>query len=45
MSKLLIIGAGEMQVPVIKRAKDLGIYVVTVDINSKAPGNKYADLA
>lgn len=43
--KILIIGAGEMQVPIIHKAKKLGLYVLTVDKNIDAVGNKYADIA
>jgi len=43
--KIIIIGAGEMQVPVIVTAKKLGLYVITIDANINAQGNKYADLA
>lgn len=43
--KIMIIGAGEMQTPVIQKAINLGLYVITVDGNIKAPGNKYANLA
>ena len=43
--RIMIIGAGEMQVPVILKAKNIGLYVVTIDGNIKAPGNKYADVA
>jgi carbamoyl-phosphate synthase large subunit len=37
------LGAGEMQVPVIKKAKELGIYSIVADYNSSAPGFEYAD--
>ena len=43
MEKLLIIGAGEMQVPVIKKAKELGYITVVTDFSENAPGFKYAD--
>ena len=43
--KIMIIGAGEMQTPVIRNAKELGLYVITIDGNINAQGNKYADLA
>lgn len=42
-TRLLILGAGIFQVPVIKKAKDMGCYVGTVDINEKAPGVPLAD--
>lgn len=37
-----IIGGGVLQLPVIRRAKDLGAYVVVVDRNPEAPGVKEA---
>lgn len=43
MKKILIIGAGEMQVPVIKKSRELGIYSLVVDYDSLAPGFIFAD--
>lgn len=43
MKKILIIGAGFLQTFVIKKAKELGYYVLCVDGNLKAEGYKYAD--
>ena len=43
MKRLLIIGAGEMQVPIIKKAKQLGHYCIVSDINPEAPGFNFAD--
>ncbi|MFK7696931.1 ATP-grasp domain-containing protein [Paenibacillus sp. HJGM_3] len=43
MGKLLIIGAGPLQVPLILKAKELGLYTVAVDYNPEAPGAKLAD--
>jgi len=40
---LLLIGAGTEQIPGIKLAKKMGLYVVVTDANRKAPGFKYAD--
>ena len=34
-----------MQTPIIRKAKELGLYVITIDGNINAQGNKYADLA
>lgn len=45
MKKLLILGAMEMHVPVILRAKELGHYVITVDYIPENPGHKLADEA
>lgn len=43
MSRLLIIGASVLQLPAIKRAKELGHYVAVADYNPNAVGIKYAD--
>lgn len=45
MKKLLILGAMEMHVPLIRRAKELGIYVITCDYIPENPGHKLADEA
>lgn len=45
MKKLFILGGGEMQVPIIKRAKDLGIFCIVSDFNPDAPGFAYADVS
>ena len=41
--KILIIGAGFLQTFVIKKAKELGYYVISIDGNPKAEGFRYAD--
>lgn len=41
--KILILGAGIIQVPIIMKAKDCGYYTIVADYNPKAPGFKYAD--
>lgn len=43
MKKLLILGAGIIQVPIIRKAKDKGYYTVVADYDENAPGFKYAD--
>lgn len=43
MKKLLIIGASILQVPAIKRAKELGYYVGVIDYNPNAIGIPLAD--
>ncbi len=43
MKKLLIIGASILQVPAIKKAKELGYYVGVIDYNPKAVGIPLAD--
>lgn len=45
MKKLLILGAGIIQVPIIKKAKESGYYTIVADYDPKAPGFKYADKA
>lgn len=44
MKKLLILGAGQMQVPIIALAKQLGHYTIVADYDPKAPGFVYADV-
>ncbi|MBE6807665.1 MAG: ATP-grasp domain-containing protein [Ruminococcaceae bacterium] len=43
MKRLFIIGASILQLPAIKKAKELGYYVGVADYNSKAVGIAYAD--
>ena len=43
--KLLVLAAGLLQVPVIKKAKEMGIYVIAADGDPNAVGLKYADKA
>lgn len=43
--KLLVLAAGILQVPVIKKAKEMGIYVIAVDGDPNAVGLQYADKA
>lgn len=43
MKKVLIIGASILQLPAIRKAKDLGYYVGVVDYNPKAIGISVAD--
>ena len=40
---LLVLGAGNDQVFAIKKAKDINLRVICVDINKNSPGFKYAD--
>ena len=44
MKKLMILGAGEMQVPIIKKAKEMGLITLVADFNEMAPGLPFADL-
>ncbi len=41
--KIMILGAGQMQVPVIKKCREMNLYSIAVDIDEHAPGFKYAD--
>ena len=43
MKKLMIMGAGIYQVPLIRAAKEMGIYTIAVSIPGKYPGFAYAD--
>ena len=43
--KLLVLGAGVLQMPIIKKAKELGIYTIAADGDSKAPGLSLANEA
>lgn len=43
--RLLVLAAGILQVPVIKRAHKMGYYVIAADGNPEAVGLKYADKA
>ena len=43
MHKLLILGAGILQIPVIKKAKELGIYTIVADGDPHAAGLILAD--
>lgn len=43
MKKLLILGAGIYQVPLIKQAKSMGIYTIVVSIPGNYPGFEFAD--
>ena len=42
-NRILILGAGEGQVPLIQRAKHAGCYVIVVSPNGNYPGFAYAD--
>lgn len=43
MKKLIILGASILQVPGIKKAKEMGLYVIALDMDPNAIGFKYAD--
>ena len=43
MKSILILGAGEMQVPIISKVKELGYSSIVVDANPNALGRSYAN--
>lgn len=43
MKKVMILGAGIYQVPLIKKAKEMGLYVIVVSIRGNYPGFALAD--
>lgn len=43
MKKIMILGAGIYQVPLIKKAKELGLYTIVCSIEGNYPGFAYAD--
>lgn len=45
MKKLMVLAAGLLQIPVIKKAREMGYYVIAVDDDPHAPGMKLADKA
>lgn len=44
MKKIMILGGGDNQVPLIKRAKVLGLYVVLCDFRDNVPGIALSDI-
>lgn len=45
MKKLLVLAAGILQIPVIKKAREMGLYVIAADGDVNATGLQYADKA
>jgi carbamoyl-phosphate synthase large subunit len=45
LKKVLIIGAGTMQIPVIEKCKELGYESIATDADKNAPGMQIADIA
>ena len=43
MKRLLVLAAGKLQVPIIKKAREMGYYVIAADGDSNAIGLQYAD--
>ena len=44
MKKILVLGAGQMQVPVIQKINKRGDIAIAADMNVNAPGMQYADI-
>ncbi|MBU7006397.1 ATP-grasp domain-containing protein [Phosphitispora fastidiosa] len=44
LKKVMVIGGGQWQVPIIKKAKELGCYVINTNLYEKSEGFKYADV-
>lgn len=45
MKRLLVLAAGILQVPIIRKAKEMGIFVIAADGDDNAVGFQYADKA
>jgi biotin carboxylase len=45
MKKIMILGAGPLQIPAIAKAKELGNYVIALDYDTNAPGFRFADIS
>ena len=45
MKKLLVLAAGILQIPVIRKAREMGYYVIAADGNPEAVGLPLADKA
>lgn len=45
MRNLLVLAAGILQIPVIKKAREMGLYVIAADGDANATGLQYADKA
>ena len=43
MKKLMILGGPEFQIPLIRQAKEMGLYTYVLDMNPQARGAAYAD--
>ena len=42
--KVMILGGGENQIPLIQKAREIGYYVVLCDYLSDCPGKEYASI-
>ena len=45
MKRILILAAGILQIPVIKKAREMGYFVIAADGDTNAAGLKYANKA
>ena len=45
VKKLMVLAAGLLQIPVIKKAQEMGVYVIAVDDDHNATGMALADKA
>lgn len=45
VKKLMVLAAGLLQIPVIKKAREKGLFVIAIDDDPKAPGMAFADKA
>lgn len=43
MKRILMLGGSMQQIPIIKKAKEMGLYVITCDYLPENPGHKFAD--
>lgn len=43
MKKVLVVAGGEWQVPLVARLKEMGLYVLNVNLYEDSPGFRYAD--
>ena len=43
MKRVLMLGGSRQQIPIIKLAKEMGLYVITCDYTPENPGHKFAD--
>jgi carbamoyl-phosphate synthase large subunit len=41
--KLMVVGGGEWQVPIIRKAKEMGLFVISSSLYPDSPGFRYAD--
>lgn len=44
MANLLVVAGGELQIPIIKKAKELGHYVICSNLYENSPGFQFADV-